>query len=135
MANAILLNQSTNLTKDNILDTLNKNVISDITFENNILTITYVNDNAEDKEISLPLDTIQKNTADISKIQGDIADISTIRQNASKIDSKINKVTGNEISGKIPQLTSGGQLSATNILTSQIVTFDNSNDVNYEPIG
>ena len=46
MANAILLNQSTNLTKDNILDTLNKNVISDITFENNILTITYVNDNA-----------------------------------------------------------------------------------------
>lgn len=134
MANAILLNQSTNLTKDNILDTLNKNVISDITFENNILTVTYVNDNAEDKEISLPLDTIQKNTADISKIQGDIADISTIRQNASKIDSKINKVTGNEISGKIPQLTSGGQLSATNILTSQIVTFGNRNDVSYEPI-
>ena len=40
MANAILLNQ-TNFTKDNILKVLNKSVISDITFENNILTITY----------------------------------------------------------------------------------------------
>lgn len=49
MANAILLNQSTNLTKDNILDTLNKNVISDIVYENNKLIITYVNDNDEDK--------------------------------------------------------------------------------------
>ena len=49
MANAILLNQSTNLTKDNILATLNKNVISDIKYENNNLIITYVNDNAEDK--------------------------------------------------------------------------------------
>ena len=57
MANAILLNQSTNFTKDNILDTLNKNVISDITFENNILTITYVDDNDEDKQINLPFIT------------------------------------------------------------------------------
>ena len=128
MANAILLNQSTNLTKDNILDTLNKNVISDITFENNILTITYVNDNAEDKQISLPLDIIQKNTTDISKIKGDITSIS------SSVNSKITKVTGSEIGGKIPQLTSGGQLSATNILTSQIVTFSNSNDLSYEEI-
>lgn len=128
MANAILLNQSTNLTKDNILDTLNKNVISDITFENNILTITYVNDNAEDKKISLPLDTIQQNANNISSIQ------TTIGQISSSVNSKIDKVTGREINGKIPQLTSGGQLSATNILTSQIVTFDNSNDVSYEPI-
>ena len=131
MANAILLNQSTNLTKDNILDTLNKNVISDIKYENNNLIITYVNDNAEDKQISLPLDTIQN---DISDIQDNIADIQNIRQNASKIDSKINKVTGNEIGGKIPQLTSEGQLSATNILISQIVTFGNRNDVSYDPI-
>ena len=56
MANAILLNQ-TNFTKDNILNTLNKSVISDITFENNILTITYVNDDDEDKQINLPFIT------------------------------------------------------------------------------
>lgn len=104
MANAILLNQSTNLTKDNILDTLNKNVISDITFENNILTITYVKDNAEDKTISLPLDT------------------------------KINAITGIGISEKIPQLTSNGQLSATDISASQIVTVSNSNDLNHEEV-
>lgn len=117
MANAILLNQSTNLTKDNILDTLNKNVISDIVYENNKLIITYVNDNDEDKQISLPLDTIQ-------------TDISNLTNN------KITKVTGSGIEGKIPQLTSKGQLSATSISTSQIVTIDNSNnDVSYEPIG
>lgn len=56
MANAILLNQ-TNFTKDNILKVLNKSVISDITFENNILTITYVNDDNEDKQINLPFVT------------------------------------------------------------------------------
>ena len=56
MANAILLNQ-TNFTKDNILNALNKSVISDITFENNILTITYVNDDDEDKQINLPFIT------------------------------------------------------------------------------
>lgn len=129
MANAILLNQSTNLTKDNILDTLNKNVISDIKYENNNLIITYVNDNAEKKEISLPLDTIQQNADNISNIQ------TTIRQINSSVNNKINTVTGSNNSGKIPQLTSDGQLSATNILAQRIVTVSNSNDLNYEPIG
>lgn len=130
MANAILLNQ-TNFTKDNILNVLNKSVISDITIENNKLIIKYVNDNVEDGEIGLPLDTIQN---DIRNIKNNIADISEIRQNASNIDSKINKVTGSEINGKIPQLTSGGQLSVTNILATQIVTFSNDNDLSYETI-
>lgn len=85
MANAILLNQSTNLTKNNILDTLNKNVISDIVFENSKLIIKYVDDNAEDKEIILPLNTIQ-------------TDIKNLTNN------KITKVTGANIEGKIPQL-------------------------------
>lgn len=113
MANAILLNQSTNLTKDNILNTLNKNVISDIVYENNNLIITYVNDNDEDKQINLPLDTIQ-------------TDIRNLTNN------KITKVTG--ANGEIPQLNATGQLSTTGILASRIVTFGNSNDVNYEPI-
>lgn len=103
MANAILLNQ-TNFTKDNILAILNKNVISDIKFENNKLIITYVNDKPEKEEISLPLDT------------------------------KINTIVGVEISEKIPQITSEGQLSATDISASQIVTVSNRNDVSYEPI-
>ena len=103
MANAILLNQ-TNFTKDNILAVLKKSVVSDVTFKNNILTITYVKDGAGKEEISLPLDT------------------------------KINAITGIGISEKIPQLTSDGQLSATHISTTQIVTVSNSSDLNYEPI-
>ena len=113
MANAILLNQSTNLTKDNILDTLNKSVISDIMFENNKLIIKYVNDNAEDKEIILPLDTIQ-------------TDIRNLTNN------KINKVTRAE--GQIPQLNSAGQLSATGLFASRIVAVGDDTDLNYEPI-
>lgn len=113
MANAILLNQSTNLTKDNILDTLNKSVISDIMFENNKLIIKYVNDNAEDKEIILPLDTIQ-------------TDIRNLTNN------KINKVIRAE--GQIPQLNSAGQLSATGIFASRIVAVGDDTDLNYEPI-